>query len=191
MKKNTLFLASLLVSSLTFASGTNDDPKTSSGMVILRSNSSSYKLIYKSEQISDVKIEIFNDADIRVFSEIIKESDGFARPYNFESLPEGEYTIRLDNGSNWLTETVDYRREEIRKLAHVVSLKDGKYLFTLASQGKERFGVTIFDDQGEKIFVEKKDVSGNFVRLYNMAGAKGPFTFEVVDRRGAAKSLVK
>lgn len=191
MKNITFLLAGVLVSSFTFASLKNDDPRTSSGMVIVRSNPSSYKLIYKSEQASDVKIEIFNDLNVRVFSEIIKSSDGFARPYNFGSLPEGEYTIKLDNGSNWLTETVDYRMEKIQKLAHVVSLKDGKYLFTLAGQQSEHFGVTIFDDQGEKIFVEDKGVSGNFARLYNMAGVKGPFTFEIVDRKGEAKTVVK
>jgi hypothetical protein len=191
MKKVTLLLVGVFASVLTFGSMPYDDPKTSSGMVIVRSNQTSYKLIYKSELKSDVKIEIFNRENVRVFSEVIEKSDGFARPYSFASLPEGKYTIRLDNGSNWLTETVDYRTPEIPKYAHVATLKDGKYLFTLSSPSFERFDVTIFDDQGEKIFREHNIVSGNFARLYNMTGVQGPFTFEIVDRNGDAKTLVK
>src|SRR5262245_31057192 len=101
MKKIAITLVCVLVSALTFALG-EDDPKSASGMIVVKADENSYKLIYKSEEKSDVKVQIFDEANKLVFSETIKHSDGFSRPYNFRRMDEGKYTIRLDNGSNWL-----------------------------------------------------------------------------------------
>jgi hypothetical protein len=131
MKKMIMVMAGVLVSAFAWAGGL----KSESGMAVVKSNASSYKLIYKAELASNVKVEIINADNKVVFSEIIKNSDGFARPYNFGSLPEGDYTIRLDNGSNWLSEKVSYRQGEVQKLAHLVTLKDGRYLLTVPGLG--------------------------------------------------------
>jgi hypothetical protein len=193
MKKITLLLVGVLATSMTFAGNKNDDSKSASGMAVVHTNFSSYKLIYKSEEATDIKVEIFNSKNERIFSEIIKKSNGFARPYNFESLPEGEYSIRIDNGSNWLTETIEYRPSQIDKLAHVVSLKDGKYLLSLVGQNEspEQFEVDIFNDKGEKLYSGTKSVSGNFAQLFNLKDMNGPFSFEITGKNGSSKTLVK
>ncbi|NOT74020.1 MAG: hypothetical protein HOP08_03760 [Cyclobacteriaceae bacterium] len=191
MKKVSLLMLGILVSSLTFAARRNDTPKTTSGIAVIRNSESSYKLFYRSEEASDVKVEIINSDDKVVFSEVIKMSNGFIRPYNFANLAEGTYTIKLDNGSNWLTETVEYRTGKIQKLAHVVSLKDGKFLFTLAGQGAEKFDLSIFNDKGEKIYSEPTAVSGDVARLFDLKDIQGPVSFEVMDRKGVAATIVK
>ncbi len=109
MKKISLLLMGVLVSSLTFAGRRDESPKSVTGMAVIKSNTASFKLIYKAEAASDVRVKIFDSRDVLVFSETIRKSDGFIRPYNFENLPEGTYSIRIDNGSNWMTETVTYR----------------------------------------------------------------------------------
>ncbi len=193
MKKITLLLVGVLATSMTFAGDKKDDSKSASGMAVVHSNFSSYKLIYKSEEVTDIKVKIFNSNNEEIFSEVIKKSSGFARPYNFDNLPEGVYTIRIDNGSNWLTETIDYRPSQIDKNAHVVSLKDGKYLLSLVGQNEspEKFEVDIFNDKGERLHSETISVSGNFAQLFNLKDMNGPFSFEITGKNGGSKTVVK
>ena len=129
MKKISLLLAGVMVSTLALASGP-ESPKSNSGMAVVKTNATSYKLIYKGDLASNVKVKIYDGKNQLVFSETIKKSSGFARPYNFSSLADGEYTIRIDNGSKWLTETVDYRNSDAKSTAHLTSLKNGRFLLT-------------------------------------------------------------
>src|SRR6478735_4944660 len=103
MKKIYFMMAVVAITTISFArEAAAKSPKALAGIAVIRSSATSYKLIYKSELQSDVKVEIYDSRNQIVFSETIKMSDGFARPYNFGSLNDGKYTIRVDNGSNWL-----------------------------------------------------------------------------------------
>lgn len=185
MKKMIMVMAGVLVSAFAWASG----PKSESGMAVVKSNASSYKLIYKAELASNVKVEIINAENKVVFSETIKNSDGFARPYNFASLPEGDYTIRLDNGSNWLSEKVNYRQGEVQKLAHLVTLKDGRYLLTVPGTGEDKLNIRIYDENGETLYSATDKVSGNFGRLFNLEQVDGAVSFEISGSSGASNVL--
>lgn len=190
MKKINLLLVGVLVSSLTFA-GRPDNPKGNSGMAIIKRNATSYKLIYKGDQVSDVKVQIFDERNQLVFAETIKKSDGFVRPYNFESLAEGEYTIKIDNGSNWMTETVDYRTDKAGSLAHLVQLRDGRFLLTVAGKGQDRLTVRIFDVEGKRVYGDVNIVNGNFAQVYNLNKLQGPFSFEITGKSGASSIVSK
>lgn len=191
MKKFTLLLACVLVSAFAWAGRRDENPKSTSGMAVVKSNAMSYKLIYKSELASDVKVQIFDQGNALVFSETIRKSSGFMRPYNFESLSEGEYTIRIDNGSNWLAETVNYRTGRIEKLAHLVPLSDGRYLLTVAGKGQDQLNIRIFDKEGEAIYSALNKVDGDFGQIYNLGQMSGPFSFEVTGNDGSSKILSK
>ena len=196
MKKISLLLAGVLVSALTFAGHRNESLKTNSGMAVVKTTSTSYKLIYKSEEASDVKVEIFNSKNALVFSETIEKSRGFARPYNFGSLADGEYTIKLDNGSNWLTETVDFHKDKDAKikeakLAHLTHLKDGKYLLTVAGSGQNRLSIRIYNEDGKVVREDSEPVNGNFAQVYDLRRIRGSLSFEITDQNGATKVLEK
>jgi hypothetical protein len=187
MKKMIMVMAGVLVSTFVWANG----PKSESGMAVVKSNASSYKLIYKAELASNVRVEIINSANKLVFSETIRNSDGFVRPYNFGSLPEGEYTIRLDNGSNWLTEKVNYRQGEVQKLAHLVTLKDGRYLLTVPGTGEDQLSIRIFGENGQTLYTATDKVNGNFGRLFNLQQVDGAVSIEVSGSSGASKTLYR
>ena len=121
MKKNYLLLAGMLVSSLAFGGRRGEGPKGSSGIAIVKKSATSYKLFYKSELASDVKVKIFNAENDLVFAETIKNSSGFIRPYDFARVGEGEYTIRVDNGSNLMTEKFQYQSGRSELVAHLTS----------------------------------------------------------------------
>lgn len=189
MKKNYLLLAGVLVSSLAFAGGRDESPKTSSGMAVVKRGISSYKLIYKSELASDVKVKIFNAKNDLVFSETIRNSNGFIRPYDFGKLGEGEYTIRLDNGSNWLMETVKYVAGQPELLAHLTKLNDGRILLSVPGYGEDRLSINVLNSLGETIHHYENKVSGDFAEVFNVSLVEGPVSIEVSNQRGVSTIL--
>ena len=190
MKKiNLLIVAGVLVSSLSLAGHRIEIPKTTSGMAVVKTTSTSFKLIYKSEEATDVKVRIFNSKNTLVFSETIRKSNGFARPYNFENLSDGEYTIKLDNGSNSLTQKLEFHTAENTKLAHLTHMKDGKYLLSVAGKGEDRLSIRIFNERGELVLNQSEPVYGNFAQVYDLRLMPGPFSFEISDKNGATKVI--
>jgi hypothetical protein len=187
MKKIYVMLALLAITSFSFAA--TKSPKALAGIAVLRNSATSYKLIYKSELRSDVKVQIYDSRNGIVFEETIKNSDGFARPYNFESLADGKYTIRVDNGSNWLTETVQYRAGKVEKLAHLTTLRDGRYLLSVPGSGAQKLSVSIFDESGKQIYYSKQAVHGDFAQVYKLNDVTGTLLFEIIDEAGLVKNI--
>ncbi|HRI80403.1 MAG TPA: DUF3244 domain-containing protein [Cyclobacteriaceae bacterium] len=188
MKKITLLFVGVLASAFTFA-GDPEDPKSASGMEVVKRDDNSFKVIYRSEEESDVKIEVYNSQKSLVYHDTIKNSNGFTRPYSLTGFLDGEYTIRLDNGSNWMTKTISMAKPE--KLAHLINLKDGKYLLTVSGKGEDEIYVRVSNEQGETIHAETTPVYGDFAQIFDMSGVKGGFTFEVSDKNGLTKTLTK
>lgn len=185
--KKFVMIVSALACTLTLAVAEGDYPESVSGMRVLRQDESSYKLIYKSVEKSDVKVQIFNEKNALVFTETIRHSDGFSRPYNFASLPEGSYTIKLDNGSNWLTETVDYKFGRSEKLAQLIKLGNGKYLLTVPGKGRDNVSITVYNAEGTAIHRGNHNVSGDFSQVFDLSAVEGSFSLEVGDASGASK----
>jgi hypothetical protein len=185
MKKIYFMFAAIAVTSFSFVREAN--AKALAGIAVVRSSETSYKLIYKSENESDVKVQIFDSRNTIVFSETIKMSSGFSRPYNFESLSEGAYTLRVDNGSNWLTETVQYKSGRVEKLAHLTSLQDGRFLLSVPGTTRQRVSVHIYDETGKVIYKCKQDVPDGFAQIFRLNDVKGSLLFEVADETGLTK----
>jgi hypothetical protein len=183
MKKFTLLLAGVLFGSFAIAGGP-DEPKAKSGIAVMKANVNLYKLIYKGDLAADVKVEILNDRNEVIFKETIRKTEGFIRPYNFSDLETGEYTIKVDNGSNWLTEKVAFGTARPDNLTHLVALEDNKYLLTVPGQGSDDLTVRIFDQQGKPVYDATSAVQGNFAKVYNLGKMQGPFSFEVSGKGG-------
>lgn len=192
MKKITFLLVCVLASSMTFAARReNPKPMSSSGMGIIRSNGSLFKLFYKSEESSDVTVEIIDSNNTVVFAETIKMSNGFTRPYNFTKLQEGTYTIKLDNGSNWMSEKVEYSKGQVTKSAQVIALKENKYLILMSGSADEHFSVNVLNSYGTVIYSEENSAVGNAAKLFNFKNTAGPFKFEITGSNGYSATIVK
>jgi len=191
MKKFTMLVVGVLASTLTFAVSKDDNPKSASGMIVVKQDESSYKLIYKSEEKTDVKVQIFDAQNALIFSETIRHSDGFSRPYNFINMAEGNYTIKLDNGSGWQSETVNYKFGVKEKPAQLITLGGGRYLLAVPGTGKDNLSITIEDSEGREIHKRTREVNGNFSEVYNLSSIEGAFTLQVTGRNGASKTFSK
>ncbi|MEI9920672.1 MAG: hypothetical protein WDO14_18050 [Bacteroidota bacterium] len=196
MKKFITLTITLTVLSCTlmFANGTDDGKKSSasaSGAAVIKNGESTFRVIYKSEKEADVRVSILNDKDELVYSEKVNNTDGFTRPYNFESIGEGDYTISIEDGTKKQLEKVSYRAAKVTKTLNVLKLQseEGKYLIMAAGQGNELITVSIYDGQNNLVHRSYESTRGNFSKLYNLKAVKGHLTFSIENENGEVKTV--
>jgi hypothetical protein len=153
--------------------------------VVANENAKTFKLIYKSASASKVQITIVNSDKQVVFSESFNNMNGFARPYNFEGLPEGDYTIEVKDSQGTKVEKVSYHTAAKEKsLIKITKLSEqSKYMLTVAGKGMNIVNVNILDADGNSVFQNAHIVEGNFGVVYNLVKA-GSYTFVVTDKAG-------
>src|SRR5687768_9204205 len=109
MKKITLvFVLSLMAVGFVNANGTN--PESPLGMSVIKYKNI-VKVFYRGEQAGKVKVTIFNAHGRMVHKETLKNTENFMRPYNFSSLPAGDYTIELSDAKGTRSQKVSYGRD--------------------------------------------------------------------------------
>lgn len=190
MKKTLSILVALtVISSVVFARNV-DNPIASPTMAVIK-NGTTFKLYYKGAEQSDVKISIVDDTHRVVFSEVLKKVDGFVRPYNLSSLPEGKYTIELSNKNGKVIENINHELKTPQRFAHVhkVAGAEGKFLVTLSNKGADNITVKIFDGSNNELYKDQSEVIDDFARVYNLQKISGKFRFEISDNSGWVKSL--
>lgn len=189
MKKFSLLLASVLLCTLVFARGIDGPVKGSSVAVTNNIGSTLYKVYYKSERPGTVKVSIMDDNGYTLFNETMNKVDGFVRPYNFEGLPEGQYTVKVEDDKGKTVEKVNYRLGRVEKLIHVQKLEgENKYVLSIASPKPEDVFIYIFDEKDNLIHNEIQSIKGEFAQVYNLKGIQS-FTIEVTDKWGVVKKV--
>lgn len=189
MKKISVALVGVLFSTLVFAYGTDEPGLTKSSVAVTRASGSSlFKVFYSSYMKGDVKISILDKAGRSVFSEKIKQTDGFIRPYNFNGLKNGEYVITLQTNEGTKSELVNYNGDKIEKFVNIVKLtEDGKYLLSARTESSDKISVSIYNHNNELVFEQDKSFEGEFAEVFNLKKLKA-FTIEVKDSEGVLKT---
>ncbi len=190
MKKISLLIVGVLLCTLVFANGT-DDPKASASSVAVTNSagSSLFKLYYTANSVDDVKVSILGSSGKLLFTEVIRKTKGFIRPYNFSGLNEGEYSIKVENAITQNIEHVIYGTKKVDKLINIVKLNDrGKYLFTVKSKLADNVNVNIYDASNQLILSQKQFVDKEFAEVFNIKNIN-TFTIEVTDDNGVIKSV--
>jgi|GEM_PF-6116013 len=179
-----ILTAALLV---TFGAFAGNKPTSAAGVAVV-SNGTTLKLYYKAASESNVKISIFNEEGQIVFTERLKNIDGFVRPYNLASAPSGEYTIEVTDDFSTHSEKVSIGKQHKPEIASLlrVSSEEGKYLLAIPSKEAKDISIRIFADD-KVIYDEVMEISSDFARIYNLKKVKGEVTFEIKDQKGNAK----
>lgn len=191
MKKINLVAALVMLSTMAFSNGPIETTSGSSSVAVTNvTGSSVFKLYYKALNSGRVKVSILDATQSAVYSETITKTDGFARPYNFSSLPEGEYTILVEDASGKMVEKVKYGMGKVEKLINVTKISgtDSKYLLSVASKRSDAITVKIFDSNGLLLLDQGYDVKGEFAQVFNLKNIKS-FTIQVEDSEGILKSI--
>ncbi|HCW09378.1 MAG TPA: hypothetical protein DGG95_18640, partial [Cytophagales bacterium] len=126
-----------------------------------------------------------------VYHEVVDKITAFMRPYNFEGLPEGKYSVIVEDESGKTVEKVQYKSEKIEKLIRIAKLEgeQNKVLLSISSQKPEDVFVCIFDKYGALVYNEIQTVGKEFAQVYNLNEIKS-FKIEVWDKYGQLKKFI-
>ena len=188
MKKIAMLSFAVLFSTLMFA---GIPPKEVSLVSIKKSDNGTFNLVYKTEKATNVSVSIVNEDGKTIFTEVLKNTEGFMRPYNFSGLREGIYTIEIADEFSEYTELVDFRSLNIEKAINIRKIAgvDSKYLLTASGSGKEEITVNIYNALDELIHTEVASTDGNFGQVYNLSKVNEPVKFEITTQFGAVKTV--
>jgi hypothetical protein len=154
-------------------------------------NGAVFKLYYKGTQ-KNVKVSIYDASGTLVFSESIRKVGNFVRPYNFSSLPEGEYTIEVSEGDVRQIEKITYKKGIAQRYVSVRAVKgaDNRFILSIPNQGEEQFSIRILDNTNAVLHDQQYSAKGNFARIYKLDGVKGTVVIEVKDQKGNVTALM-
>ncbi len=155
-----------ILSSVVFAGGI-DNPKASSKMAIMQKDADHIQLFYKNSKQATIEVSIF-DADKKLlFSEVIRKSNGFIRPYDLSSMEKGEYTVVVNDGTEQFVEKINTHVKETELLSSVINMqRAGSYLLTLADEKAKYFKVTVTDKNNNVLLQRKENLDKQFSKIY-------------------------
>jgi hypothetical protein len=191
MNTKSFYIAALIVMAGAVTAVGKDEPSNAGLAVVPVKGSEVFRVIYKGESASRVKLNVYNSSSQVIFSETVNSSGGFIRPLNFSGLQFGEYTIELTDASGKKSEKVNYQPAKSGSQVHVSKLAaaDGKFLLSVAQHDGEPITVRIFDGASNLIFTDTRTDASDFAKLYNVKNVDGSVTFEVSNNTGHIKTV--
>jgi hypothetical protein len=187
MSTKALFSSIILsvCSTLAFA-----DTGESSMSIVAGGNAGVFKVVYKSASATRVEVTIINSKNEVVFTESFTKMNEFARPYNFNGLPEGEYTIEVKDDYGKKIEKVKYSLGTVKSIFKVTKMNNetAKYILSVANKGENVINVSILNADGETLLDNAHVVDGDFGIVYNLVEA-GAYTFVISDQSGNARTI--
>lgn len=189
MKTKTLYVAALMVLAAAFTAVGKDEPAALGLAVVPVKGTQVFKVIYKNENPSKVKLTVYNAASKVVFTESMTSVGGFIRPLNFTGLAFGEYTIELADASGKRTEKVTYGPAKASARAHVARLaQPDKFVLSVTNAQRETITVRVFDGANNLVHISSQDADGDFAKLYSVKDLDH-VTFEVSTNAGSLSTV--
>lgn len=190
MKTFSLFLAGVLFSTVVFANGIDEPGESAASVAVTNpAGGSLFKLFYKAEESGTVKVSIFNTKKKLVFTETLRHVSGFLRPYNFDGLAAGDYSIQIEDNSGKRVEEITYGLDRVEKLVSLIKLADeGKYLISVKTKSTDKVNINVYNEFDQLIHSQVKRVEDNFAEVLNLKNIN-KFTIEVSDNQGLLKSI--
>lgn len=147
-----------------------------------------YNLIYKASEVGNVKISIYSSQGNLVYSEIIRQVNGFYRPYNFKDLSYGKYTLQVDDLKGSSKSVVNHQKADSQLAVRIMKVpnQENKYLVT-ATGKDEQFQLHIYNAINQIVHKEFISMAGNFAQLYSLPTIKGGCTFQVIHQNGSVQ----
>lgn len=188
MKKITLLSFAVLFSTMMFANSNSNDASQAD---VKKKNESTFNLTYKAEKASNVTISIVNGDGQIIFSETLKNTDGFMRPYDFSEMGKGIYTIEITDAYGEHTSLIDFRTIESEKQINVKKIAgdESRYLLTASGNGLEAITVNIYDAFDTLIHTDTAITNGNYGQVYNLGKRVDAVKFEITNQDRVVKTV--
>jgi hypothetical protein len=167
-----------------------DEPTKTSNAAIIKKGESKFALIYQAAETATVRVSIRNDRGELLFSETLRKVDGFIRPYDFSSLPKGNYSITIEGNGTKQVEKISYQTGVVENQIFLTRLAgENRFLLSAKSNDNEEVTVRILNEQQQVLHQEKRLATGDFAQVYRIEKLVGAVTFEVTRGNGKTESI--
>ena len=151
-------------------------------------NASVFNIHYKGAEKNNVTVTILDERNHMIFSEVIYRVASFVRPYNFENVRPGEYTIVIEDKNGKQVEKIKYALETVQSYVNITTVpnKENKFWLFASSSKADAMAVTILNEDGTVLHEQTIEVAGTFSTVFDLSQVKklSGVTFEVVDANG-------
>ena len=170
--KNLLFVFILLCfASNIFAT----DSKPS--LRIVTSEKKIFTLIAEDTKNTLLTIRIFDEQGINLFKEKVALDNNHSRSYDLSSLPKGTYEIEIEDNSSFRKYIVTSNSNDLKIKENseekiykpIIKLEDNFVLFNMLNLNLGDVSLTINNDAGEEIHVEKIQNTQTIHKGYNLS----------------------
>lgn len=173
MKKLVLaVIVALFSTTFAFQSNASIKDDTTKAITILKAYPNKpnlYTLIYTSENKDKIKVDIYDQKGNHLKSDVVANSNGFQRSYDFSSLSKGKYLVRVKDQNKVYRTTINHLHAESDLKVNVSPLENGsKYNLQVIHNSTNPVWVNIYNSDHKIIFRDKIDVDRNFSRVYDL-----------------------
>jgi len=156
------------------------------------SSDARYKLVYPVRNTEIVFVKIYNQKNRLVFSERIKNRDGFTRPYDFRNLPDGKYKFMIkSSGGNVVKDIIHKMNEHDLIISIAETGREGSYKLIVKGVNQDPVYVNIYDERRGLIYGETIDVEKDFSKVYTFEKHVINPTFIVTQNNNSVSKRVK
>lgn len=180
---------------LAIVCGVSSSALSESRVAVVR-NGEIFKVIYKSNDLADVKVTISNALGEKVFSEELISIHGFIRPYNFAELPKGDYTICVTDVDGKKTEKICFDEHGAtgtkKWTGHISKVGNDhrKVMVAVPQQKANNFSVHVYDKDDQLVYTEDQQLDGEYARVFNLKELEPGATVHLIDHStGEIKSV--
>jgi hypothetical protein len=151
-----------------------------------------YRLVYPVRSAGFVFVKIYNRENQLIYSDRIKNRNGFTRPYDFTGLPDGNYNFQIWSGSGKISRNL-ILRNPVNHLDVAVEETKNPESYRLIVKGvtREPIYVDIYDENEELVYGETLDVDKDFSRIYSFEKRVDNPVFIVTQRNESVSKSVK
>lgn len=129
-----------------------------------------YRVIYQAPETEDVKILLYNDKNQLIHSEVVADTDGFAKIYDMSGLTDGAYTFELTSASFSHSESVVLKAWTAEELV-ISATEDSKV--AMVGTGDASFTLDIIDEEGNMLFSDAFAKDEAIQKLFNLQQLEG------------------
>lgn len=188
MKKTLSIFFLMLFAASAVIAHQRENPQPSPNVGLMKIGNT-FRLYYKAETSADVRVSIYNASRKLVYWETIRDVDGFSRPYNFDGLPEGKYTIEVSGKGVHAVANVVHGEAKVQRQAVVKRIEGepNKFIVSVPNKQPDVLSIKIYGDNDRVVYEETAEVTSDFAKVYNLQQFTGKFSFEIIDKKGNFK----
>jgi hypothetical protein len=138
------------------------------------SKGSVYNVLYKSVESGRVKISIYDEKNNKVYAETLTNVRSFRRPFNFDQMSSGVYTVVIEDKNGKQTEVINHVPHSVSTTMRVsrIAGAEQKFMLKVVNNGSEEVSIRIYDNLRGLLYEDRLQVTGSNGLIYNLSQAK-------------------